>query len=97
MQGAIVTLSNQPKEITMHDKIKLIREALNAAQDAELKLSGAAIVELEAVNKYLFELEENLSEVSSSCQHALLTIDIKNAEIEELECEIVQLGRVAHG
>jgi 2,4-dienoyl-CoA reductase-like NADH-dependent reductase (Old Yellow Enzyme family) len=64
MQGAIVASSkqqNKPKEITMHDKIKLIREALNAAQDAELKLSGAAIVELEAVNKYLFELEENLA------------------------------------
>ncbi len=97
MQGAIVTSSNQPKESKMHDKIKLIREALNAAQDAEIKLSGAAIAELEEVNKYLFEMEGNLSELSDSCQHLLLSIDMKNADIEELEAELIQMGKVAHG
>ena len=81
----------------MHDKIKLIREALNAAQDAEIKLSGMAIVELEAVNKHLFELEEKLSQFESSLQNLCFENERNKVEIEELETELVQLGRVPHG
>jgi hypothetical protein len=81
----------------MHDKINLIREALNAAQDAEIKLSGVAIIELEAVNKYLFELEEKLSQVELSLQKLCFENECNKVEIEELETELVQLGRVPHG
>ncbi len=81
----------------MHVQIELIRQALNAAQDAEIKLSGVAIEALKEVSKYLFEIEENLSEASDSCQHLLLSIDMKNADIEELEAELIQMGKVAHG
>ncbi len=41
----------------MHEKIELIRQALNAAQDAEIKLSGVAIEALQEVNQYIFEVE----------------------------------------
>ncbi len=41
----------------MHVQIELIRQALNAAQDAEIKLSGVAIEALQEVNQYIFEVE----------------------------------------
>ena len=41
----------------MHEKIELIRQALNAAQDAEIKLSSVAIEALQEVNQYIFEVE----------------------------------------
>jgi len=41
----------------MHEEIELIRQALNAAQDAEIKLSGVAIEALQEVNQYIFEVE----------------------------------------
>ena len=57
----------------MHDKIKLIHEALNAAQDAEIKLSGLAIEALKEVNEHLFSVEEQIKELES--------------EVEELSAE----------
>ena len=52
----------------MYDKIKLIREALNAAQDAELKLSGLAIEALKEVNEYLFSVEEQIQALESELE-----------------------------
>jgi len=52
----------------MHDKIKLIREALNAAQDAEIKLSGLAIEALKEVNEYLFSVEEQIQTLESELE-----------------------------
>lgn len=53
----------------MHDKIELIRKALNAAQDAELKLSAAAIEALKEVNEYLFEVEDQLQQLASETEY----------------------------
>lgn len=44
-------------DTAMHEKIELIRQALNAAQDAEIKLSSVAIEALQEVNQYIFEVE----------------------------------------
>jgi len=52
----------------MHDKIKLIREALNAAQDAEIKLSGLAIEALKEVNEYLFSVEEQIQTLENELE-----------------------------
>lgn len=46
----------------MHEKIELIRQALNAAQDAEIKLSFLAIEALQEVNERIFEIEELLQQ-----------------------------------
>jgi len=74
----------------MHDKIELIRQALNVAQDNELKLSALALEALKDINQNLFTIEENIQALEYQN-------DIQKAEIEKLEAELVQLGRVAHG
>jgi len=74
----------------MHDKIELIRQALNVAQDNELKLSALALEALKDINQNLFTIEENIQALEYQN-------DIQKAEIEKLESELVQLGRVAHG
>jgi len=74
----------------MHDKIELIRQALNVAQDNELKLSALALEALKDINHNLFTIEENIQALEYQN-------DIQKAEIEKLEAELVQLGRIAHG
>lgn len=74
----------------MHDKIELIRQALNVAQDNELKLSALALEALKDINHNLFAIEESIQALEYQN-------DIQKAEIEKLESELVQLGRVAHG
>jgi len=74
----------------MHNKIELIRQALNVAQDNELKLSALALEALKDINQNLFTIEEHIQALEYQN-------DIQKAEIEKLESELVQLGRVAHG
>ena len=74
----------------MHQHIDIIRQSLNAAQDAELKLSGTAIQSLEKVNEYIFEVEDSL-------QNLCVQVEQQKTQIEELESELIKHGVVAHG